>query len=155
MSLWHKALQAGYIYTPNIPPIIAHVRSTIGNNQPVEPTQCEICSKPALKFEHEFVSIKSVMQGDFEGIPIDSSAVRAWFCWECFKASADSILIDNFEKYITFSGTHNEKCLYCNKVVITGYEELQKHFLITFNFKSGGKNSCVIDEHCYVKNINV
>lgn len=139
----------------NIPVAVQHVRSTIGSNQPLEPTCCAVCSKPALKFDHEYVCVRSIMQGDFEGIPIDSSAVRAWFCWECFEASADSKLIEFFETHYAFSGVTFNTCLYCNKNVIVGSEELMKFFQITFVFKSGSKNICCIDENCYKKNIDV
>lgn len=156
MSTFSKILQAGYIYAPTLPPLIRQVRSTIGANIPMEPTCCALCDKPVSTFKHEYISITSVMQGDYEGTPIDSSAIRAWFCWECFEASADSTLVNNFEKYRTFSGVHNESCLYCKKGVVSFKEELQKFFLITFYFfNSDGRNTCMIDEDCYVNNINV
>ncbi len=155
INAWQKALMAGYVYTPTLPPIIHHIRSTIGNNYPVEPNCCNLCGESVRTSTREYVCINSVIQGDYEGTPIDSSAIRAWFCWDCFQASADSILIDYFKKYLFLSGFDNNKCLYCNKTVITGHEELQKHFLITFRFMTGGQNSCVIHENCYVKNINV
>lgn len=141
----------------NIPVVVQRVRSTIGNNKAVEPTCCKICGEKVLASTREYVCIASVMQGDFEGTPIDSSAIRAMFCWDCFEASADSKLISFFEKHFTFSGVLLSSCLYCNQNVVANdeYMELVKFYEISFIFKSGGRNLCTVDEKCYKEHIDV
>lgn len=146
---------AGYVYTPTLPPIIHHIRSTIGNNHPVEPNCCNLCGESVRTSTREYVCINSVMQGDYEGTPIDSSAIRAWFCWECFEASADSEIISWFKKHRAFSGVSLNSCLYCSKNVVVEDEELTKFLQVIFVFKSGGRNLCTIDEKCYKEHINV
>lgn len=143
-----------YIYAPHIPAQIKAVRSTLGPKE-MDATHCHLCQKKAEEIKPRLFQIISKMEGDFDGTPIDSEAIRAIFCPECFYACADEILSNFFKQNANCGIIQRSDCFYCKRLVFT--RDLIKYFIIT-NIslpRDTNRVTCYIHEECYNKHIDV